>query len=137
VGVEDWSDGVSRRITFVTVPASPYDIGYTWGNEATDAWARADLADCTVAEASEGFVTGADADLVVDVPTVPWTTDPADLPFDIRVGGAILTVTAVSPVVDGQQGLTVSTVVKNGVVKELKAGSAVNVYPAAHTASVI
>lgn len=137
VGVEDWTDGVVRRITFVTVPGSPYDIGYTWGNAATNAWARADLSDCTVAEVSDGFVTGTDTALVVDVPTVPWTTDPADLPFDIRVGGAILTVTGVSPVVDGQQGFTVSTTVKNGVVKELKAGSAVNVHPAAHTASVI
>src|SRR5690606_37914204 len=135
VGVEDWSDGVSRRITFVTVPGSPYDIGYTWGNAATNALARVDLADSTVAAESAGFTTGTDTDLVVNVPTNPWTTAPADLPFDIRVGGAVLTVTDVSAVVAGQQGLVVSTAVKNGVIKELSEGTPVQVHPGAPTAS--
>src|SRR5690606_4337799 len=134
VGVQEHITESMRLFTFITVPGSVYDMGHTWGNSATDMFARADLTDSTVA--TDGFVTGTDTALVVDVPTVPWTTDPADLPFDVRVAGAVLTVTDVSPVVDGQQGFIVSTTVKNGVVKELPVGARVQIEPGAYAANV-
>lgn len=134
LGVEEFADESHHTLTFVTAPGHVYDVGYTYGNASTDARARVDLHDCTVF--TVGFVTGTSTSLVVNVPGRPWTTAAADLPFSIRVSGAVLTVTAVSAVVSSQQGFTVSTTVGNGVVKTLPASSPVHIEPGAVVATV-
>lgn len=66
------------------------------------------------------------ATLSVDVTAGPlWTTNPSDLPFDIVMGGEVLTVTAISGT-SSPQTFTVTRSV-NGVVKSQTANTAINV----------
>ena len=59
-----------------------------------------------------------------------WTTDPADMPILIEMGGEQMNVTAISAVASGKQTFTVTRSV-NGVVKSHDAGEAVTLaYPA-------
>lgn len=134
VGVEERVDAVRRSFTFVCVPGSPYEVAYVHGSDPnTNQYSRVDADGSTVA--SPAFITGTSTGLVVNSPNLPWTTSAAEWPFKIRVDGAILTVSAVSAVVAGQQGFTVSTTVVNGVVKTLTPGAEVHVEPTANVAA--
>lgn len=81
---------------------------------------------------SDGSTLAADAtttatSLSVTTPSGPlWTTDPADFPFDLRIGGERVTATAASGA-SSPQTFTV-TRAANGVVKALPAGSAVELW---------
>jgi hypothetical protein len=55
-----------------------------------------------------------------------WTTDPAEMPFDVMIGGERITVTAITGT-NSPQTFTVTRSV-NGVVKEHPAGTAVTVF---------
>ena len=80
-----------HRLTFVCAPASPYRAAVL-GAEL----ARIDTDGSELAAA----VTSSGTSLTV-VPTAPnrglWTTDSADCPLDIRVGGEVMTVTDIGP----------------------------------------
>jgi len=90
LGVEEQITHFEHRLTFMCAPASPYAVGVL-----DAASARVDN-DSTLLAA----VGAADTSLVV-VPAVAdgalWTTDTADLPFDVRVGGEVVRVTNVTP----------------------------------------
>lgn len=64
----------------------------------------------------------------IGLPGVPWTTDPADMPFDITIGGEVMAVTAIGAIADGMQQFTVARAV-NGVQKPHAAGSPMTLHP--------
>ena len=67
--------------------------------------------------------------------TLLWTTDPADFPFDIDVGGARLTVTAIGAEEGpGVQTFTVEATSKNGVVKPIPIDTPVRLWKPAYRA---
>ncbi|OXS35376.1 hypothetical protein [Streptomyces sp. XY006] len=78
-----------QRLTFACAPASPYTVGYL------DDETRIDTDGSVLVSA----VGSSDTSLVV-APSpgevTLWTTSSADWPFDIRVGGEVMRVTAVS-----------------------------------------
>lgn len=116
LGLEESISHFEHRLTFLCSPASPYNsIGYLDNAEA-----RLDTDGSELAAA----VTSSDTSLSVAASTghvTLWTTDSADLPFDIRVGGEVMTVTAVSGA-SSPQTFTVTRSV-NGVTKAHAAGA--------------
>jgi len=95
VGLEESITHFEHRLTFTCQPASPYNqVGSVDGAEA-----RVDADGSELLEA----VGTSDTELVV-VPSAGesmlWTTDSADWPFDARLGGEVVTVTAVTSWLD-------------------------------------
>jgi hypothetical protein len=79
-----------HRITFVCAPASPFTVGYL------------DSADARIDIDSQLLTAIGTADTSIDVTPAPgetdlWTTDSAEVPWDIRMGGEVMRVTAVTP----------------------------------------
>ena len=89
LGIEETITHFEHRLTFICAPASPYTVGYL------DDEARIDTDGSVLVSA----VGSSDTSLVV-APSpgevTLWTTSSADWPFDIRVGGEVIRVTAVS-----------------------------------------
>ncbi|MGW3025875.1 hypothetical protein [Streptomyces sp. NPDC001221] len=91
LGFEETISHFEHRLTFTCAPASPYNtIGYL------DTTARLDT------DGSQLLAAIGPSDTQIDVvptsdPSMLWTTDPTDAPWDIRVGGEVMRVTAVSP----------------------------------------
>jgi hypothetical protein len=80
-----------HRLTFTCAPAAPYNqIGYLDGSTA-----RLDTDDSVLLSAPSTVDTTLDVAPVLD-PTMLWTTDAAEVPWDIRVGGEVMRVTAVA-----------------------------------------
>ncbi|MBA9003658.1 hypothetical protein [Thermomonospora cellulosilytica] len=102
------------RIEFNTSPASPWDVAY-----ADDPmWGRADTDGSQLAAA----VTAAATTLSVAVTAGPlWTTSPAEFPFDVLIGGEVMTVTAISGAASPQTFTVVRSV--NGISKAHAAGT--------------
>lgn len=125
---------------WVTSPAGPYRVSVWSDDESTPGPAepaRYDTARCAVVVLpGEGdFHAGSDTTLHVLTTLGPeWTTDPADLPFDIHVAGVRLRVTAVAAGLFGTQTMTVEQEPVNGVVKTIPAGSAVSLWTPARYA---
>lgn len=118
--VEGYTEQMRRMghvIEFNLRPESPWhapQVGLT-------GYDRVDSADATLAaDAGES-----DTALTVATVDIPWTTDPADLPFDIVVAGERMTVTQIS----GSSSPQTFTVVRgvNGVTKGQKAGAEVRI----------
>jgi len=118
-GIDQLAAGFTETIgTFLftagqnTIPASPYDIGIVedavFGHADTDE-SRLHL----------GCSSTATAISVTVVSGPLWTTDSAEMPFDVTVGGEEMTVTAISG--SGPQTFTVTRAV-NGVAKAHSAG---------------
>lgn len=110
--------------TFTCVPGRPWQV---WVLE-DDRHGRADTLDSTT---TAEFTSGVDTELVVATGRGPiWTTDPAELPFDITVGGAQLRVTAVTGETSPQT-FTVEQAPVNGVARTIPAPAPVRLaYPA-------
>ncbi|GAA4999462.1 hypothetical protein [Streptomyces siamensis] len=70
-------------------PAGPWNIGIV--EDPVYGWADTD--GCSLAAAATSSAT---ALTVLTTDGDPWTTDPAELPFDIRAGGEVMTVNAIS-----------------------------------------
>jgi hypothetical protein len=93
IGFSETITHFEHRLTFVCAPASPYRVGVldtVYGVIDTDG--------------SQLVAAMGTSDTTVDVqPTAPatglWTTDPNDMPVDVRVGGEVMTVTAINPAV--------------------------------------
>lgn len=81
-------------------PASPYTVGVA--NHPDLARADTDGSQLTAA------VTATATTLRVDTPTGPWTTDPSDMPMDVRVGGEVMTVTKITGAVQDSYARTVA-----------------------------
>jgi len=93
-------------------PESPWHV-------AVFGTARYDSDQSTIASP----ITSTDTSMSVGVDTVLWTTDAGSLPFDVRVAGEVMTVTAVTGATSPQT-FTVTRSV-NGVVKAHGAGEPV------------
>ncbi|MFI1889810.1 hypothetical protein [Streptomyces jumonjinensis] len=114
LGTTETINHFEHRITYTCAPASPYTVG------VLDDDARIDT-DGTVLAAAVG--TADTSLLLAPAPgqTGLWTTDPADCPFALRVGGEVVTVTAISGT-SAPQTATVTRSV-NGVIKLHPAGT--------------
>lgn len=97
-------------------PARPYRVGKV--GEAI--LGHLDTAGCVTAEAMDTTETGMDVTTTLGP---IWTTAGADLPFNVRVGGEVMTVTAISGATAAQT-MTVTRSV-NGVVKSHLIGATV------------
>lgn len=117
LGDFDWD------LTFNASPARPWTVGVI----EDDVLGHVDTDGSELADA----VGPTDTQISVTVTAGPlWTLDPADLPFDVIMGGEIVTVTAISGT--SPQTFTVSRAL-NGVVKAHDAGTDVRL---AHPAIV-
>lgn len=110
--------------TFTCVPGRPWQV---WVLE-DDRHGRADTLDSTT---TAEFTSGVDTELGVATGRGPiWTTDPAELPFDITVGGAQLRVLSITGETSPQT-FTVDQTPVNGVTRTIPASTAVRLaYPA-------
>lgn len=93
LGMEETITRFEHRLSFVCAPASPYSsIGVL---DAADARIDIDGSELLTAVSSSGtsltVVPSAGESML-------WTTDSADWPFDVRVGGEVMTVTSVTGV---------------------------------------
>lgn len=94
LGVSETITHFEHRIAFNCAPASPYSyIGYLDTSARIDTDGSQLLAGTGTADTSIDIVPTSD-------PAMLWTTDPADVPFDVRVGGEVVRVTAVTPKVN-------------------------------------
>lgn len=103
LGMDQSITRFEHRLTFMCAPAAPYTVGFVDDGEA-----RVDTDGSELLEA----VDSSDTSLTV-VPaageSLLWTTDSADWPFDVRVGGEVVTVTAVSSWLDDTFNRSVSS----------------------------
>jgi len=90
LGFDESLTHFEHRLTFTCAPASPYTVGFL-----DEAGARIDTDGSELAVAITSGATEIDV-----VPSAGqsglWTTDSADAPWDVRVGGEVMTVTGVS-----------------------------------------
>ena len=109
------------KVRLNCVPESPYQVGLI-----DDAVKRLDSNYTTLAA---DITSGATSFTVAISAGALWTTVAGDLPFDIRVGGEVMTVGAVAGASSPQTFSSVTRSV-NGVVKAHLAGAPVHVaYP--------
>ncbi|MGW7786058.1 hypothetical protein [Streptomyces tricolor] len=94
LGMSETINHFEHKVTFSCAPASPYSsIGVL-----DTAWSRIDtdgselVANISSSATSVGVQPSAGADVL-------WTKDPSDFPLDIRVGGEVMRVTAISDLV--------------------------------------
>ncbi|MFC8583284.1 hypothetical protein ACFUGD_01725 [Streptomyces sp. NPDC057217] len=110
LGIRTW------EASLTCVPAGPWQVGVY--DSATLGKAESDGAQLT------SGITSTATSVSVTTPTGPrWTTDPAEMPIDIVVGGEEMRVTAISGT-SSPQTFTV-TRSRNGIVKSHSAGAAV------------
>ncbi|MFI9235761.1 hypothetical protein [Streptomyces sp. NPDC053079] len=114
LGLNETIDHFQHRITLNCAPASPYEVGVL---DSAD-HGRLDTAGSELAAALDSSSTS----VSVSTSSGPvWTTDSADMPFDVRVGGEVMRVTAISGSASPQT-FTVTRSV-NGIVKSHSAGA--------------
>lgn len=112
-------------IAFTTTPAGPYTVAVL----DSDTLGKLDTAGAELASGVD------DDDTSLSVATTSgalWTVDAAEVPFDVRVGGERVTVTAVAGA-SSPQTFTVTRSV-NGVVKAHDAGAVVSLWTPARAA---
>jgi hypothetical protein len=91
LGMSETITHFEHRLTFTCAPASPYNqVGFLDGSTA-----RLDTDDSVLLSAPSTVDTTLDVAPVLD-PTMLWTTDVAEVPWDIRVGGEVMRVTTVA-----------------------------------------
>lgn len=123
--VRGWTETIGtayeHRIVFNTTPAEAYDGAVAESTET----ARAGSGSSTT---NASFVAGTGTSLSVAVanPTALWTRDASRFPFNIRVSGAVLEVTAITGT-SSPQTFTITQTPVNGVAKTIPAGSVVDV----------
>jgi hypothetical protein len=102
LGFEESITHFEHRITFICAPASPYRVGVL-----DDVAFRLDT---DGSELVSGVSSGATSLTVTPSAgkSTLWTTDTAEAPWDIRVGGEVMTVTAVTSVLEDAFGRTSS-----------------------------
>ncbi|WP_030798981.1 hypothetical protein [Streptomyces sp. NRRL S-337] len=115
--VQGYAETLSQfewTLEFNATPAGPWNVAYL--DDST--YGRGDTAGSSLAAG----VTSTATTLSVATSTGPlWTTAAADVPFDVRVGGEVVRVTAVSGTTSPQT-FTVTRSI-NGVVKSQSAGA--------------
>jgi hypothetical protein len=123
-GAAEKLGGYFWNLAWNAVPEDPYAVAVA-GTGATDSA----HADTDGSELEDDVSSGATTLSVATTgPSgVLWTTNSADFPFDIMIGGEQITVTDITGASSPQPFTVVRSV--NGVVKAQSAGAAVNVYP--------
>jgi len=114
-GYSETFDQFLHTITLNCIPESPWE------------WAVADAAlgraDTDGSATSGAFVSGTDTTMTAVTASGPlWTTKTASWPFNIRVSGVVLQVTAVAGGTSPQT-LTITQTPVNGVIKTIPSGS--------------
>jgi hypothetical protein len=118
---ERWSQR-SWKPTLQCSPAGPWEVGVL----GDDDLGKLDTAGSALDAA---FDAGTDTTMDVETTLGPlWTTDAGEFPFDVDVGGARVTVTAIGAAVGQVQTFTVSTTVANGIAKTIPAGTPVSLW---------
>lgn len=122
-------DEVNWQITLNTVPAAPFTVGVYAAEGTTpapDAPSRYSPAD---SRTDAAFTSGTNTALTVEDQTgTDLWSQTADFPFDIRVAGVRLRVTAAGAPVGAVQVLTVDQAPVNGVAKVIPVGSTVELF---------
>lgn len=117
-GYTEEFDEFSWDIVFNCTPARPWTVGVA----DDDVLGKADT------DGSE-LAAGVDADdLTWSVATTAgpvWTIDPAEFPFDVRLGGEVVTVTAISGA-SSPQTFTIGARSVNGITKAHDAGTSLS-----------
>lgn len=118
LGPYNWTDQLN------CVPGSPYEIAVYGSAQGSASGARFDAENSTV---GTGFNTVATSLSIASAAnTQIWTTDVAAMPFDIKIAGERMTVTAITGS-SSPQTFTVTRSV-NGVVKSHVAGEQVSLF---------
>ncbi|MES9522473.1 hypothetical protein [Streptomyces capoamus] len=103
LGMSETITRFEHKLTFNCAPASPYSyIGYL------DTTARIDTDGSQLLSAIGTTDSSIDVVPTTD-PSMLWTTDPADMPFDVRAGGEVMRVTAITPKVSDTFARTTSS----------------------------
>jgi hypothetical protein len=126
VGTIETLESHMRDIELVTAPAAPYRVA-VYGDTPGDDPSKYDTAGSELDEALDTTETG--VDVLTTVGPV-WTTDGAEVPFDVYVGGERMTVSAIGADTANVQTFTVTRSV-NGVVKSHDAGTPVRLWNSA------
>lgn len=125
LGYTEELNAFERRLTLNCAPYSPWNTG-VWGESASSTvYNRYGNAGCVTAEALDTTETGVDVTSVSKA--ARWTTTAGSWPFNVMIGGELMTVTAVSGTTASQT-LTVTRSV-NGVVKSHAIGATVQLVP--------
>lgn len=123
LGIKESISYFQHTIDFNGAPESPYRVGTTddlvYGHVDTD-----------LSTLTDG-VGPTDTSALVTTPGYPWTTDPLEFPFDLLMGGEVVTCTAITGVASPQTFTLTRSV--NGVVKSQPGGTDVRL---AHPAVV-
>lgn len=114
-GYSETLEQYRHLFAFNCSPESPYHVGVT----DDPVLGKADTDGSTLAEDLDATETAVDVATIAGAP--PWTTNPAEFPFDVRVGGEVMTVTAISGASSPQTFTVVRSV--NGVVKTHPTGA--------------
>lgn len=117
--VQGWTETIGshrRVVTFLCTPADGFEV-------AVYDTARYDTAGSELAEALDTTETGVDVETLIGP---VWTT--TDEPFDVIIGGEIMTVSSVGAAIADVQTFTVTRSI-NGVVKTHAIGEAVRLHP--------
>lgn len=115
--VRGWSEEIAAQTWMLTLqlsPGSPWDV---WILEDDDLG----RIDTDGSELASGITDSATSLSVAVTDGELWVTDPAEFPLDIRVGGEVMTVTAISGT-SSPQTFTVTRSV-NGITKSHDAGT--------------
>jgi hypothetical protein len=112
----------SYSIAWVGVPETPYQTAVVSDLE----YGRVDTDGSVLYHSCSATATSIQVEVVAGAPLVYWTTNAADFPFDIAVGGERMTVTNIVGV-SSPQTFTVTRSV-NGVVASHNAGEAVSLF---------
>jgi hypothetical protein len=124
-GFTEYLANFERQISVKCTPASVWEIArYAFDTDDTRNQYKYSSDGSSTNEALDTTETGMD----VDTPSGPlWTTDAAQLPFDVMVGGEQMTATAIGAAAGTVQTFTVTRSV-NGVVKSHLTGATVALF---------
>lgn len=92
--VQGWTERINTftwDLVFNCTPASPWNVGIT--DTADGVYGRADTAGCSLVSSITNTATSFQ---VITTLGPRWTTDATQLPFDVRVDGEVMRVTAIS-----------------------------------------
>jgi hypothetical protein len=91
LGMDEALTRFKHELTFICAPASPYTVGVLDDDDARIDTDGSGLVAAVDSSATALVVAPSPGEVTL------WTTDSADWPFDVRVGGEVMTVTGITP----------------------------------------
>lgn len=128
--IEGWTETLGEYqwdITFTCSPASPWVVGTLAAEDGTDGPDQPNRVDTDGSVLAAGTAADDTVLLVRATDGPAWTEDPAEVPWDIQMGGEVARVTAVAPGAFDDFGRTVTDgwgTADSGDVWELNGGTA-------------